>query len=111
MKPPPPMLPAPGYVTASAKAVATAASTALPPRRRIDAPTSDAMAELETTRPVVDLTTPVSCCAHEVDAAETSRALVPTESTLRKKRDMGVLERVGGSARAATSACGWLQPT
>ena len=36
MKPPPPMLPALGCVTASAKAVATAASTAEPPFARID---------------------------------------------------------------------------
>src|SRR5262245_58134505 len=45
------MLPAVGCVTASAKAVATAASTALPPRRRISAPTSDARALADTTMP------------------------------------------------------------
>src|SRR5262245_47791792 len=39
MNPPPPMLPAPGYVTASANPVATAASTAFPPRRMISRPT------------------------------------------------------------------------
>ena len=39
MKPPPPMLPACGCVTASAKPTATAASTALPPRFRISTPT------------------------------------------------------------------------
>ena len=39
MKPPPPMLPASGYTTASANSVATAASTALPPRCRISLPT------------------------------------------------------------------------
>ena len=38
MKPPPPRLPARGRVTASAKAVATAASTALPPCAMICAP-------------------------------------------------------------------------
>ena len=38
MNPPPPMLPAAGYVTVKAKAVATAASTALPPRLRIATP-------------------------------------------------------------------------
>src|SRR5690606_26344385 len=38
MKPPPPRLPAAGCVTASAKPTATAASTALPPARRISIP-------------------------------------------------------------------------
>src|SRR5262245_28376457 len=42
MKPPPPMFPAAGCTTASAKPVATAASTALPPRRRISAPAWEA---------------------------------------------------------------------
>ena len=44
-KPPPPMLPAVGCVTASANAVATAASMALPPRARIAAPASHAGAD------------------------------------------------------------------
>src|SRR5690349_7299234 len=35
MKPPPPILPASGYVTASVNAIATAASTALPPSLKI----------------------------------------------------------------------------
>src|SRR5689334_22654448 len=56
MKPPPPMLPALGCVTASAKAVATAASTALPPRARIAAPASHAGADVHTTRPSLDET-------------------------------------------------------
>src|SRR4051812_48829266 len=60
MKPPPPRLPALGWVTASAKAVATAASTAFPPRARTDAPTSEASPETETTTPRRDATTPVS---------------------------------------------------
>src|SRR5688500_13492708 len=54
MNPPPPMLPAVGCVTASANAVATAASTAFPPRCRMLAPTSEAMADVDTTRPVAD---------------------------------------------------------
>src|SRR5262249_39748023 len=45
-KPPPPMLPAKGYVTASAKPVATAASTALPPRAMMSRPTRLAMESL-----------------------------------------------------------------
>src|ERR1051325_10888317 len=40
MNPPPPMLPATGWTTASANATATAASTALPPRRSTSTPTS-----------------------------------------------------------------------
>src|SRR5215208_267756 len=39
MKPPPPMLPACGCVTPSAKPTATAASTALPPALRMSTPT------------------------------------------------------------------------
>src|SRR5215831_17958339 len=49
MKPPPPMLPANGYVTASAKPVATAASTALPPRTMMSRPTRLAIESLLTT--------------------------------------------------------------
>src|SRR5205085_11895879 len=51
VKPPPPMLPATGYVTASANAVATAASTALPPAASTLRPTSLAIALAETTIP------------------------------------------------------------
>src|SRR5437762_3162552 len=40
MNPPPPMFPATGWTTASANPTATAASTALPPRRRMSVPTS-----------------------------------------------------------------------
>ena len=54
MKPPPPMLPALGCVTASANAVATAASTALPPVASTDAPASHAGADVQTTRPSLD---------------------------------------------------------
>ena len=42
MKPPPPMLPAAGCVTASANPVAIAASTALPPARSTSAPAREA---------------------------------------------------------------------
>src|SRR5512145_3207290 len=54
MKPPPPMLPAEGWVTAKAKLVATAASTAFPPLASTDAPASHAGAETQTTRPSFD---------------------------------------------------------
>src|SRR5436190_7953428 len=49
MKPPPPRLPAAGHVTASARPVATAASTALPPFFRICMPMLDAMGSTDTT--------------------------------------------------------------
>src|SRR5438067_4810243 len=51
MKPPPPILPALGCVTASANAVATAASTADPPLARTAAPASHAGLDVQTTRP------------------------------------------------------------
>ncbi len=56
MKPPPPMLPARGRVTASAKPTATAASTALPPRFSMSNPTRDASASWLTTMPCVAMT-------------------------------------------------------
>ena len=65
------MLPAVGWVTASAKAVAIAASTALPPRRRTSAPTSDARALAETTMPFVARTG----CERTDSVAGTGRAL------------------------------------
>src|SRR5437762_11480485 len=51
MNPPPPMLPAAGSTTASAKAVATAASTALPPRFRISTPASEPSSSSVATMP------------------------------------------------------------
>lgn len=56
MKPSPPMLPARGRVTASAKPTATAASTALPPLRRMSAPTWLAISFWLTTMPRVPTT-------------------------------------------------------
>src|SRR5207253_7420699 len=53
MKPPPPRLPAPGHVTASAKAVATAASTALPPFFKTSVPTFEAIGSTDTTAAVM----------------------------------------------------------
>jgi hypothetical protein len=50
-KPPPPMLPQQGCTTASAYPTATAASTALPPARRMSAPTPDATCCAVTTMP------------------------------------------------------------
>jgi hypothetical protein len=52
-KPPPPMLPAVGWTTASANAVATAASAALPPDARICLPAAVASAASDTTMNVL----------------------------------------------------------
>src|SRR5437660_10064862 len=49
MNPPPPRFPASGQVTARTNATATAASTALPPRFMMSAPTRDAIASTEAT--------------------------------------------------------------
>src|SRR5262249_8094632 len=49
MNPPPPLLPANRYATARAKPVATAASTALPPRAMMSRPTRLAIESLLTT--------------------------------------------------------------
>src|ERR1700719_603740 len=51
MNPPPPILPAAGSTTARANAVATAASTALPPRSRISTPARDASSSSVATIP------------------------------------------------------------
>ena len=51
IKPPPPILPAPGYTTASANWVAIAASIALPPCCKIDKPTLLANGCADTTAP------------------------------------------------------------
>src|SRR5690349_13591585 len=75
MKPPPPMFPAGEWTTASAKPVATAASTAFPPACRISTPTRDAIWCTLTTMAC-------SACSgcvdpRQVDAAETR----PTSKT------------------------------
>ena len=49
--PPPPILPAEGYTTASPKPTATAASTALPPRRKTSTPISAASGASQATAP------------------------------------------------------------
>src|SRR5439155_15452241 len=51
MKPPPPMLPAVGWTTASANAVATAASTAVPPSLIASAPMREAISFCEAAMP------------------------------------------------------------
>ncbi|MNY05578.1 hypothetical protein D3C86_1383030 [compost metagenome] len=56
MKPPPPMLPASGQVTAMARATATAASKALPPCFMTSTPTRLAIAETLETRPCAAFT-------------------------------------------------------
>ena len=51
MNPPPPIFPASGWVTSSAKPTATAASMALPPALRMSRPTSLAIALPDATMP------------------------------------------------------------
>ena len=69
MNPPPPILPAAGCVTASAKAVATAASTAFPPDLRICKPASEPGCETETTTPLLNDSAP--CKKVQVSASVT----------------------------------------
>ena len=56
MNPPPPILPAVGYVTAIVNPTATAASIALPPFLRISIPTFDAISSEVTTIPFLPRT-------------------------------------------------------
>ena len=107
MKPPPPMLPALGCVTASANAVATAASTAFPPFARTDAPASDAIAEVLITMPAFETTGASGCCAMTARRRQTAR---------RRRRQHGddalATSRrtaVNGSLAEATSPCGQRQ--
>ena len=80
MKPPPPRLPADGYVTASAKPTATAASMALPPAAMTSAPTFEAISERETIIPSVPRTTSgvwaVAGCGSTMTAAIKSNNLI-----------------------------------
>src|SRR5687767_12467954 len=97
MNPPPPMLPAVGCVTASANAVATAASTALPPRCRMSAPTSDAIADVDTTSPVVDGTP-----AESVDGRAAAATVVDVVATELVCADVHAA-RYGAATRRATT--------
>src|SRR5262245_22455555 len=83
MKPPPPMLPALGCVTASANAVATAASTAEPPFASTAAPVSHAGADVHTTSPSLD-GTPVSGAA--TTASRAGSASTATTRTRTRRR-------------------------
>src|SRR5213592_3273740 len=76
-KPPPPMLPAEGWVTASANAVATAASTAFPPSHRTSTPTWEATKFWEATIPLR------ARAGTEVAAAEPAVARTPTAASNR----------------------------
>src|SRR5205809_3734539 len=76
-KPPPPMLPAEGWVTASANAVATAASTAFPPSHRTSTPTWEATKFWEATIPLR------ARAGTEVAVAEPAVARTPTAASNR----------------------------
>ena len=66
-KPPPPILPAVGQVTAIANAVAIAASTALPPFFSISMPAADAIAEDEDTTPFLPRTGWLLAASSDID--------------------------------------------
>src|SRR5438105_11048926 len=70
INPPPPMLPAAGSTTAKAKAVATAASIALPPFCRISTPARDASSSSVATMPCAPRT---ACLGHT--ASDSVRSL------------------------------------
>src|SRR4030095_987073 len=91
MKPPPPRFPANGYVTARANAVATAASTAFPPRDRISAPMSDEISVAETTTPA-GAGTPTSALFRAGGAVWPSGGA----TTKRAARTVAVRLRIGG---------------
>jgi hypothetical protein len=91
MKPPPPRLPAAGYVTASAKAVATAASTALPPCLRMDTPTSDAGPETDTTTPLWHSTDWLGYSPEGVRGLVSVRPPGPAHPSISRKRDVNEL--------------------
>src|SRR6185436_12414777 len=80
MNPPPPILPALGCVTASANAVATAASTAFPPRARIEAPASQAVDDVQTTTPSL-LSTPRSLVPVPVETVKRNGTATISERT------------------------------
>src|SRR4051794_5432185 len=90
MTPPPPMLPASGCVTARANAVATAASTALPPRAIASRPAIEASAETETTSPRVDVTV-----GPAAGGAAAARGLAQPAT---KSNNSGAIETVGMGA-------------
>ncbi len=74
MNPPPPMFPALGCVTASENAVATAASTALPPCASAAAPASEERWCAETTIPRVETISSVGAASGVVHASPAARA-------------------------------------
>src|ERR1700728_3578343 len=97
MKPPPPMLPARGYVTAMAKPTATAASTALPPFCRTSAPMRAASASCATTMPSLATTAwawPTSASEPPLPSASSANARTPGAAIARKVRS---IRRRGGA--------------
>src|SRR5271157_2886213 len=98
IKPPPPIFPATGCVTASANPTATAASTALPPSRRICTPTSEANGSLEATIPCRPATG-VKASAVSADA-NTTRA---RNSFVRRLKYM-VPQAIAGRCRRMSDA-------
>src|SRR5687767_4651930 len=75
MNPPPPMFPAAGFVTASANAVATAASTAFPPCASTPAPASHDQYDVQTTVPSLATTPRSGCCDVPVGEKDRTRTI------------------------------------
>src|SRR3954466_513 len=78
MKPPPAMLPAVGWVTASAKPTATMASIAVPPSRMTSAPILDATSFCDDTIPAFDRVGTEIAPSATLNAADTIRTTVRT---------------------------------
>src|SRR6516165_2955870 len=94
--PPPPIFPADGRVTASANAVATAASTAVPPPRRTSAPTRLASGESLTTAPCGAVTSgAVSGCgqAAGTDGVPAPAAVIDSRAQPQKNNETSTNER------------------
>src|SRR5687768_12581745 len=97
MNPPPPMLPACGYVTVNARAVAIAASTALPPLWRTCAPIAEAIGQLDTTHPGSSFR-----CGCGGNRSVVRRGLLIRE-------DPTAVDRPGGNSHSRTTPGPWVQ--
>src|SRR5436190_1258032 len=110
MNPPPPMLPASGSTTSSAKPTATAASTALPPCFTISMPTSLASGWPETTiarAPVVAFARPASPhSAGTIGAAPTtaSAASAPAPPVRDAGRGVEIVDLLNAEDRTVAAA-------
>src|SRR5262245_51508518 len=102
MKPPPPMLPAVGWVTAMTNAVATAASIALPPSLITLKPICDAMSFWVMTIPSFARTGDDPACSERLDSA---RTVVRRRKARRVMRPPGA--DYSGLLGTHASKCAW----